>query len=190
VWHDLGERELVLEKVVPFACEVSIIIGRSHAGQMAIFPIARNIHTHGILTESHVPAGLSEAVQAEMHRIARVVAERSALVGLLAIECFVLADDSVLVNEMATRPHNSGHWTMQGCNLSQFDMLVRICMGLPLIAPRVLFPTTMHNLIGDSALDMVEWFSNPLATVHLYGKDMPRAGRKMGHVNVVHPALY
>jgi 5-(carboxyamino)imidazole ribonucleotide synthase len=188
VWELLGERELVVETVVPFACEASIIIARSHMGHMETFPIARNIHTDGILTESHVPAGLSVTVEAEMHRIAKRIAEEGDLVGLLAIECFVLGDESVLVNEMATRPHNSGHWTMQGCNLSQFDMLVRVCMGLPLITPRVLHPTTMHNIIGDSALHMEAWWRNPLATVHLYGKDTPREGRKMGHVNVVHPA--
>jgi 5-(carboxyamino)imidazole ribonucleotide synthase len=188
VWHLLGDKELVVEAVVPFACEASIIVARSRSGQMETFPIARNIHTHGILTESHVPAGISAAAEAKMHRIAKTIAEQGDLVGLLAIECFVLADDSVLVNEMATRPHNSGHWTMQGCNLSQFDMLVRICMGLPLITPRSLHPTTMHNVIGDSALHMEAWLRNPLATVHLYGKDAPRAGRKMGHVNVVHPS--
>jgi 5-(carboxyamino)imidazole ribonucleotide synthase len=188
-WLELKGKPLIVEAVVPFACEASVLIGRTKAGQIELFPIARNDHSGGILKQSSVPSGISDIANARMEAIARGIAECADLVGLLAIECFILQDDSVLVNEMAARPHNSGHWTMNGCTISQFDMVIRICAGLPLTAPKLLFPTTMINLIGEEARDADAWLHDAYATVHLYGKEGYRAGRKMGHVNVIHPSL-
>ncbi len=187
VWHQLAEKPLIVEAVVPFACEASILIARNRQGQMEMFPIARNDHTGGILRQSTVPSAIGETAAAHMRRIATDIAVKADLIGLLAIECFILENDEVLVNEMAARPHNSGHWTMQGCSLSQFDMLIRVCAGLPLPTPELLFATTMHNLIGEEAKHTGVWLDNPHATLHLYGKDGYRDGRKMGHVNVIYP---
>jgi 5-(carboxyamino)imidazole ribonucleotide synthase len=185
VWRELGGKELVVEAFVPFMCEASILVARSSDGQMVTFPIARNVHTGGILKQSIVPANLAASTEARMQEIARTIAEAGDLIGLLAIECFILENGEVVVNELATRPHNSGHWTMDGCSISQFEMLVRVCAGLPLPTPHMVSPTIMVNLIGEEAQDVTAWLANPNARLHLYGKDECRAGRKMGHVNLV-----
>ena len=136
-----------------------------------------------------VPAAISPAIAGRAQAIANTLVTAFDVVGLLAVEFFVVgdpADDSakLLVNEVAPRPHNSGHWSQDGGATSQFAQLVRAVCGLPLGDPRALSPTTMHNLIGHDAADLAQYWANPLAAVHLYGKGAPRAGRKMGHVNV------
>lgn len=184
VWESLGGCELIVEACVPFICEASIIVARNRQGEMVNFPVTENEHENGILKRSIVPANLPESTHTRMKQMARDIAAKGELIGILAIECFILKDGSVLVNEMAARPHNSGHWTIDGCNISQFEMLVRICAGLPMLNPRMLYPTTMHNLIGEDAANISAWLNNPNAKIHLYGKTEYQAGRKMGHVNV------
>jgi 5-(carboxyamino)imidazole ribonucleotide synthase len=183
-WHNL-QGELIIEAHVKFEREASIIIARSQNGEMQFFPIAENIHEGGILRRSFAPANISDSVANQMQQIARNIAIQGELIGILAVECFILANDVVLVNELAARPHNSGHFTMDGCNISQFEMLVRICAGLPLIAPKLLHPTTMHNLLGDEVNHLEPYLSNPNARLHLYGKHEATSGRKMAHVNII-----
>jgi 5-(carboxyamino)imidazole ribonucleotide synthase len=188
VWNMLAG-ELVVEAFVPYVKEASIIVARSQTGEMTSFPIAENIHEGGILRRSVVPANVAQSVQEEMQRIGYALAEAGALVGILAIECFILEDGQVLVNELAARPHNTGHYSMDGCNISQFEMLVRICAGLPLVQAVLLYPTEMYNLLGEEVLHLDGYLNNPHARLHLYGKKDCVAGRKMAHVNVVHPVI-
>lgn len=185
VWEKANGKELIIEALIPFVSEASMIIARDKAGEIAHFPIADNVHENGILATSSVPTSLSGETQQAIKKLATIIAEKGELVGLLAIEFFVLKDGSVLVNEMAPRPHNSGHWTMDGCNVSQFEQIIRICAGLPMKKPEVLVPTLMHNLIGNDVEALDEYWGNPKAAVHLYGKQECRAGRKMGHVNIL-----
>lgn len=150
---------------------------------MASFPIARNEHRDGILhistAPAELPADIAEAAVAGAERMAAGID----LVGLLAVEMFVTEDGEVLVNEMAPRPHNSGHWTMDGCATSQFEQLVRAICGLPLGPTTALFEVAMTNLIGAEANAWPELIAEPDSKLHLYGKAEARDGRKMGHVN-------
>jgi 5-(carboxyamino)imidazole ribonucleotide synthase len=182
-WGALGGAEIIVEGMVPFLCEASVIVARDATGEVQSFPVARNTHEGGILVRSDVPASLPGEAEATMHALAREVAQATGLTGILAIECFIMQDGQVLVNEMAPRPHNSGHWTMDACCVSQFEQLLRICAGLPLVSPDCSRPVVMHNLIGEEALRLGAWWREPSARIHLYGKAECRAGRKMGHVN-------
>jgi 5-(carboxyamino)imidazole ribonucleotide synthase len=132
-----------------------------------------------------VPSGLPETVLARAERLGVQLAESLDLVGLVALEMFVTRDGSVLANEMAPRPHNSGHWTIDACATSQFEQLVRAICGLPLGAVDVLAPSRMENLIGKEADDWPRFVADPAARLHLYGKARARPGRKMGHVTYV-----
>lgn len=188
---DAGEGRLIVEKCIAFSCEISVIAARSAAAapEVVVFPPALNAHRDGILRTSSVPAAVSPAVSARALEIGRMLAEAFDVVGLLAVELFVVGDakddaSTLLVNEVAPRPHNSGHWSQDGCMTSQFTQLVRAICGLPLGDVRVLAPTTMENLIGDAVLDLERFASNPTASIHIYGKSEVKAGRKMGHVNV------
>jgi 5-(carboxyamino)imidazole ribonucleotide synthase len=188
VWDELGSDEAILEQVVPFTMEVSVIVARALDGTTACFPIARNEHSDGILRTSTAPANadpadLPEAVVKRALEGAERMAAEIGLVGLLAVEMFVTPDNRVLVNEMAPRPHNSGHWTMDGCATSQFEQLVRAICGLPLGSTEALFETRMVNLIGDDVDAWPDLIAEPGAKLHLYGKGESRPGRKMGHVN-------
>jgi 5-(carboxyamino)imidazole ribonucleotide synthase len=183
----VGAVECVLEGIVPFDCEISVIAARARDGSSAQFPVARNVHRDHILHTSTVPAGLQPDVEATARAYARRIAEHLDVVGLIAVEFFVEADGTVRVNELAPRPHNSGHWSMDGCQTSQFEQLVRAVAGLPLGQTNTLIPTTMTNLIGDEVFDRETWL-NAGARLHLYGKSESRPGRKMGHVNVLNPA--
>ena len=148
-----------------------------------MFPVAENDHVDHILRTSTVPAKISEATENAARATAVALAERLKLVGLLAVEMFVTTEGDILVNEVAPRPHNSGHWTQDGCVTSQFEQLVRAVTGLPLGPVDVLFPTVMQNLIGDEAGQWLDMAAEPQAKLHLYGKAEARPGRKMGHVN-------
>jgi 5-(carboxyamino)imidazole ribonucleotide synthase len=178
--------ECVLEGVVPFDCEISVITARTASGEQRAFPVARNDHRHHILHRSTVPAGLPAPVEALAQEHAARIADALGVIGLLAVEFFVEPGGLLRVNELAPRPHNSGHWTMDGCQTSQFEQLVRAVTGLPLGDTNALFPTTMLNLIGDEIHDRDAWLARG-ARVHLYGKAEARAGRKMGHVNLLNP---
>ena len=182
----VGGVECVLEGIVPFDCEVSVIAARAIDGTTAQFPVARNVHRDHILHTSTVPAGLDPDIEDTARDYARRIADHLKVVGLLAIEFFVEADGTVRVNELAPRPHNSGHWSMDGCRTSQFEQLVRAVSGLPLGQTDTLMPTTMTNLIGDEIHDRDAWL-NAGARLHLYGKSESRPGRKMGHVNMLEP---
>jgi 5-(carboxyamino)imidazole ribonucleotide synthase len=184
-WEKFGRRECVLEALVDFQCEVSAIVARGLDGETKCFPIGRNEHRDGILRTTHVPSGLDDAVLKKAEAFGIKLAESLDLVGLVALEMFVTRDGSVLANEMAPRPHNSGHWTMDACATSQFEQLVRAICGLPLGSVEVLRPSRMENLIGDEANDWLKYVTDPAARLHLYGKAKARPGRKMGHVTFV-----
>lgn len=182
-WEDLATDDAVLERRIDFACEISVIVARGLDGECRAFPAALNEHRGGILRRSLAPAPVDPAVARAAGDAAATLADALDLVGLLAVELFVTGDSRVLVNEIAPRPHNSGHWTQDGCATSQFEQLVRAVAGLPLGPADALFETEMVNLIGDDAGDWAALAADPTAKLHLYGKSEIRPGRKMGHVN-------
>jgi 5-(carboxyamino)imidazole ribonucleotide synthase len=177
-----GAAPCVLEGIVDFACEISVIAARDLAGSVATYVPVENRHVHHILDETIAPAKLPAAVLSEAERIARHLAVSLDVVGLLAVEMFVTRDGEVLVNEMAPRPHNSGHWTIDACATSQFEQLVRAIVGLPLGSPERHSDAVMKNLIGDEVHAWPQLAAAPGACLHLYGKAEARPGRKMGHV--------
>jgi 5-(carboxyamino)imidazole ribonucleotide synthase len=185
----LGSEACVLEKRVALACEVSVIAARGADGATKSFPISENQHRRGILDVSIVPARVSPALAEHAAACAQAVAVKLGYCGMLAVEFFVTADGALLVNEIAPRPHNSGHYTIDACATSQFEQQVRTLCGLPLGDTRLLSPVVMVNLLGDvwqrgqPAWDAV--FSCPQAKLHLYGKHEARSGRKMGHYTVL-----
>ncbi|MBI3887190.1 MAG: 5-(carboxyamino)imidazole ribonucleotide synthase [Opitutae bacterium] len=180
---------VVIEQFVDFACEISVVVARSEKAAVRVFPVAENIHTNHILEFSIVPARVAPAVRAAAEKLARLVAEKINLVGVLGVEFFVTPDGHVLVNELAPRPHNSGHWTIDACVTSQFEQQVRAVCGLPLGAVELTAPAVvMVNLLGDAWRDRApDWstlLAQPQVKLHLYGKAEPRPGRKMGHFTV------
>jgi 5-(carboxyamino)imidazole ribonucleotide synthase len=187
-------RRCVVERWIEFSCEVSVIVARGTTGETRAFPVAENIHTHHILDFSIVPARIGPGVAHAAEQLAADIAEKLGVVGLLAVEMFVTTGGEVLVNELAPRPHNSGHWSLDGCETSQFEQHVRAVCGLPLGGVAVREPTVMVNILGDAwkwrdgkvAADP-DWaaiLAEPKAKLHLYGKAEPRPGRKMGHFTV------
>jgi len=182
VWDQLNSDDAILERKVPFTAEISVIVARGLDGACRSFPIARNEHRDGILRRSTAPAELSVEIAEAAIDGAEKMAAALDLVGLLAVEMFVTEDGRVLINEMAPRPHNSGHWTIEGCATSQFEQHARAVAGLPLGDPSALFRCEMLNLIGEDAAAWAELAADPDAKLHLYGKAEIRAGRKMGHV--------
>lgn len=184
----------VVEQFIDFACEVSVIVARRADGAAQEFPVAENIHTNHILDLSIVPARVASAVEQKARALGRRIADQLGVVGLLAIEMFVTRDGDVLVNELAPRPHNSGHWTMEGCATSQFEQHVRAVCGLPLGDVSLRAPSVMVNILGDSwpAGGEPDWaavLGAADAHLHLYGKAEPRAGRKMGHFTVLRASI-
>ncbi|WP_372398856.1 5-(carboxyamino)imidazole ribonucleotide synthase [Azospirillum sp. HJ39] len=177
----------IVEGFVTFACEVSVIVARGADGQTVAYPAVENRHKDGILDVTIAPAGVPAETAAEADRIARTIAEALDLVGVLAVEMFVTAEGAVLVNEMAPRPHNSGHWTMDACASCQFEQLVRAVCGLPLGSVERVADAEMTNLIGDDVLRWPDLLAERGARLHLYGKAEARPGRKMGHVNRLFP---
>ena len=177
----------ILEAFVDFKLEISVIAARSLAGDCVTYAPVENRHKNHILDETIVPAPIPDPVAQQAETIARTLAADSDLVGLLAVEMFVTADDRVLVNELAPRPHNSGHWSLDACATSQFEQFIRAVAGLPLGSTEVLAPAVMKNLIGDEAGRWRDWLADPLAKLHLYGKAESRPGRKMGHVTTIRP---
>lgn len=194
-WAALGSVSAVLEKQLPLAYEVSVIVARSAAGQVVHFPLQQNLHRDGVLAVTQVPApDLTSAVQQRAIDAAERVAASLGYVGVLCVEFFVLEDGSVVANEMAPRPHNSGHYSIDACDQSQFDLQVRTLTGAPLVAPRLHSPAVMLNLLGDlwfapgdGAAREPGWaevLALPGVHLHLYGKVAPRRRRKMGHLTV------
>ncbi len=184
-WEALGSQPLVLEQAVPFVAEASVIVARGAGGQSSTLPMFRNEHRNGILFQTVSPTGFSPAVEQRAMAAAERVAQRLGVVGLLAVEMFVLADGQVLINELAARPHNSGHLSLRACTLSQFELHLAAIMDLPLPPVNLLQPAVMTNLLGDlwnrGAPDLKLILQDSGANVQLYGKS-PRPGRKMGHM--------
>jgi 5-(carboxyamino)imidazole ribonucleotide synthase len=197
-WAEMGQVPCVLEALLPLAYEVSVIVARSAAGQVVHFPLQQNLHRDGILAVTAVPA---PDVTADVQQQAVDAAERLAAsldyVGVLCVEFFVLQDGRLMVNEMAPRPHNSGHYSLDACDVSQFELQVRAMTGAPLVAPRLHSSAVMLNLLGDLwfpagfgpavAETPPPWaavLALPGAHLHLYGKAAARPGRKMGHLTV------
>ncbi|HEX3861378.1 MAG TPA: 5-(carboxyamino)imidazole ribonucleotide synthase [Stellaceae bacterium] len=186
-WRRMGGRLGVLEGFVDFACEVSVIIARTAEGTIAAYPPVENRHVNHILDTTVAPAQIALETAAEADRIARLIAEQLGLVGLLAVEMFVTRSGTILVNELAARPHNSGHWTIDACLTSQFEQLVRAICGLPLGPTAHHSDAEMKNLIGDDVANWHEALGDPDAKLHLYGKTRVRPGRKMGHITRLKP---
>ncbi|MDC6169882.1 5-(carboxyamino)imidazole ribonucleotide synthase [Paucibacter sp. XJ19-41] len=193
-WDELKRVPCVLEQMLPLALELSVIVARNAQGQIVHFPVQQNLHRDGILAVTEVPApSASAALQLQAAASAARISEAMAYVGVLCIEFFVLQDGALVVNEMAPRPHNSGHYTMNACDVSQFELQVRALAGLPLNTPRLHSPTVMLNLLGDlwflpdgneRAPDWAAVLAIPGTHLHLYGKASARPGRKMGHLNI------
>jgi len=190
-WDELKRVPCVLEKLLPLASECSVVVARGADGSMVHLPVQRNLHRQGILAVTEVGPGLlPEATASQAIDATRAIAQGLDYVGVLCVEFFLLQDGSLVVNEMAPRPHNSGHWSLDGADVSQFELQVRALAGLPLVQPRQHSASLMLNLLGDL------WFEDgrerepawaqvlalPGAHLHLYGKAQARPGRKMGHL--------
>jgi 5-(carboxyamino)imidazole ribonucleotide synthase len=184
-WRDVGGAPSILEAFVPFVREVSVVAARSRDGAIECFDATENEHRDHILRISRVPATLSDAAAQEARKIAETIAQKFGYVGVLAVEMFVRKDGGLLVNEIAPRVHNSGHWTIDGASVSQFEQHIRAVAGWPLAKPLRRGRVEMINLIGNDIEGYREWLKVPGAAVHIYGKAEVRAGRKMGHVTRV-----
>jgi len=189
IWSASSADELILEGVIDFEKELSIIIARGADGKIATFPACENLHRNHILDITVAPARIEETVAREAAELARAIVEKLDLVGLLAVEMFLKKNGELLVNEIAPRPHNSGHWTIEGCSTSQFEQHVRAVCGLPLGSTEILRPAAMANLLGEVWQDGEPDWSKALeadgAHLHLYGKREPRPRRKMGHLTAL-----
>jgi len=189
-WAQLGSVVCVLEKMLPLAHEISVIVARASNGEVVNLPVQQNLHRDGILAVTVVPApDVSADIAARAVASARQIAGTLDYVGVLCVEFFVLTDGALVANEMAPRPHNSGHYSIDACDLSQFDLQVRAMTGAPLVAPRLHSPCVMLNLLGDlwPAQGEPDWaavLALPGVHLHLYGKAQARPGRKMGHLTV------
>ena len=193
-WDSVGQVPCVLEKMLPLALECSVIVARGRDGRMVHLPVQRNLHRDGILAVTEVYASnLPLALMQQAVAAAKSIAPGLDYVGVLCVEFFVLEDGSLVVNEIAPRPHNSGHYSQNACDISQFELQVRTLAGLPLVQPRQHSAAVMLNLLGDL------WFTQsdtaqtppwdavlalPGAHLHLYGKQEAKRGRKMGHLNL------
>ena len=190
-WAELKQVPCVLEKMLPLKAECSVIVARGWDGAMVNFPVQLNLHRDGILAVTEVHEGnLPPSLTAQAIAATQSIAQDLRYVGVMCVEFFVLEDDSLIVNEMAPRPHNSGHYTLDACDQSQFDLQVRTLAGLPLVQPRPHCPSIMLNLLGDIWLafdDAPPWdkvLALPGTHLHLYGKLKASKGRKMGHLNI------
>ncbi len=190
-WDELKHVPCVLEKMLPLKLECSVIVARGWDGTCVNFPVQRNLHRDGILAVTEVYEGnLPSALADQAVAATKSIADGLQYVGVLCVEFFVLQDDSLIVNEMAPRPHNSGHYTLDACDQSQFDLQVRTLAGLPLVQPRAYGPSIMLNLLGDIWLafnNAPPWdqvLALPGTHLHLYGKLDAKPGRKMGHLNI------
>lgn len=178
--------ELVVEGFVSFEKEISVIVTRNLKGELQTFPVAENIHEDNILKRTIVPARISIDAKKRAVQMAEAFANSIELVGTLAVEMFYTMSGEIYVNELAPRPHNSGHYTMDSCNVSQFGQHVRAICDWPLVKPKLYHPVIMDNILGEHverAIKMIPEFTD--AFLHLYGKSEARPGRKMGHVNII-----
>jgi 5-(carboxyamino)imidazole ribonucleotide synthase len=199
-FRTLGSAPSVLERFLMLACEVSVIVARNERGESIAWPVAENLHRDGILDVSVVPARVSGDLTRQALAIATAIATKLDYRGVLCVEMFVTGDGVLLVNEIAPRPHNSGHYTIDACVTSQFEQQARVLAGLPLGDTRQHEPAVMVNLLGDLWFagtaarsprepDWSQVLRHSQAKLHLYGKAEPRRGRKMGHVTCLGPTL-
>ncbi len=184
-WEALHTSEAILEGWVAFEREISVIVARNAQGEIRCYEPAHNIHENHILARSIVPADIDQSITDNACTIARTLAENLNLVGIMAVELFLQADGTLIVNELAPRPHNSGHWTIEAAATSQFEQQIRAICNQPLGDTRTLCGAEMINLIGDDVFDLSQYTDNPHAHIHLYGKSEARQGRKMGHVTII-----
>ena len=195
-WMSMKQAPCMLEAMIPFEREVSVLVARSATGEVRVWPVQENQHVNGILDLTIVPARLDAAVLDQAQTLARKLVEALDYVGVLCVEIFVTAD-GLLLNEIAPRPHNSGHYTIEGCQTSQFEQQVRVLIGAPLGDPALVQPAVMVNVLGDVWFDAATamqpaWndvLALPGAHLHLYGKAEARKARKMGHVTCVAATL-
>jgi 5-(carboxyamino)imidazole ribonucleotide synthase len=185
-WAAMKDQSSIYESFVNFECEVSVLVARSVTGQMACFDVTENIHRNQILHTSTVPARVAPELCVEAVFVAQRLAEALDYVGVMGVEFFVGAD-VLYVNEIAPRVHNSGHWTQNACVVSQFEQHIRAVAGWPLGVTQRHSDVVMTNLLGDDALDWMTLAAEPGVALHLYGKHEARSGRKMGHINRIHP---
>ena len=181
---ELGSQQWILEKFCPFDSEISVMVARSRTGEIKTYEPLTNIHKNGILDESYYPARVSNALKMKAQELAKKIAQEINLIGILAVEMFVIGEE-LLVNELAPRPHNSGHFSMDASVTSQFEQLIRAITGLPLGSTEFHSSGHMKNLIGDDVNHLEKFYQNPRAKIHLYGKAEAKAGRKMGHINIL-----
>ena len=189
-WDALGAQPCLVEQRVDIDYEISVLVARRPSGEVAVYPPSRNHHTSGILTWAVLPAAISDAMTAQAQQLARHVAERVGIVGLLAVECFVTRQGALLINELAPRPHNTYHHSERGLATSQFEQLVRAVCDLPLGGTELLAPSAIVNLLGDvwlqpDAPHITHALDVPGTRLHLYGKTSARTGRKMGHLSAI-----
>lgn len=182
-----GSLPLMIEEFIPFTKEVSVLACRSVNGATVVFPVAENVHKNSILDETTVPAVLSPETTKEAMDVAERCLHAFNAYGMLCVELFVTGDGHVLVNELAPRPHNSGHYTIEGCVTSQYENHIRGILGLPLGNPDLIRPSAMKNIIGDhnapaEVLGLEEAYKEPDVKIHIYGKEEVKTGRKMGHI--------
>jgi len=186
-WDRLGRAVCVLERRITLAAELSIVLARDDTGAISRLPPVANVHRRSILARSTVPSGLDESIERQAMEQAETLARALDYTGILAVEFFVADDGRLWFNEMAPRPHNSGHFSLDACDVSQFDLQLRTLCALPLTECRLLTPVVMVNLLGEVWENGSPRFdavcAQPGASLHLYGKTAVRAGRKMGHVN-------
>jgi 5-(carboxyamino)imidazole ribonucleotide synthase len=195
-WHTFGQVQCVLEKRMDLDFEVSALVARGHDDEVVAYPVAQNIHKNGILHTTTVPApSLKPTQEVRIVEAAKAIIRRLDYVGVLCVEFFVLKNGEIVANEIAPRPHNSGHYTQNACVTSQFEQQVRAMARVPLGSTALIQSSIMLNILGDEWLvtgSQVEpsWqtvLADPTAKLHLYGKAEPRQARKMGHINFVGP---
>ncbi len=184
-----SDSEIMVEEFVPFAKEISIMVARNPSGQVASFPVAENVHVNGILEMSKVPAGINQETELKARKMAEITMQVLEGAGIFGIEMFVTRNGEVLLNEIAPRPHNSGHYTNEACSISQFEQHLRAILDLPLGKPELLSPAVMVNILGRDRLNgtyvvkgLKRALSVPGVKLYLYGKQTSKPGRKLGHV--------
>jgi 5-(carboxyamino)imidazole ribonucleotide synthase len=192
-YNNFERQPCVLEQMIDLKCEISVILARNETGQSHCFPVAENIHIDGILHQSIVPARVDNDIMQAATVAAKRIADKMGYIGVLAVEFFISQKDELLVNEIAPRTHNSGHYSMDACITSQFEQQVRAICGLPFADSRLLSPVVMTNMLGDlwdlsletPTLNTTPILNSGSSKLHLYAKRAARAGRKMGHFNTL-----
>jgi 5-(carboxyamino)imidazole ribonucleotide synthase len=189
-WNQAG-MDMIMEQFIPFSKELSVIVARNIQGQTKTFPVAENVHINNILHQSIVPARITDEQTIQAETVALKIADSLQVTGLIAVEMFLTNDGEIIVNELAPRPHNSGHYSMDACITSQFEQHIRAICGLPLGDTSLLSPIIMVNILGQhlsNVLDKIDQLP-PTAKIHLYGKKQSQENRKMGHINFLGPTL-